>query len=322
MGITKCKQTKENIMRMARKAFLQKGEPQIEELTEGMCNVAYKLTYEDGFCTILKIASPIKEGFLTNECNLMDAEVKAMKLVAQNTDIKVAEIYAYDTTKTLCEGDYFFMECMEGVNWISVYDRLGEETNAKLRREVGALQKNLSVISNDKFGLLGDEHHQFDGLFDFVYFLIRNVLHDAEKRNVVIGVPANKILAALEEDKSVFEEIKTATLVHWDMWEGNIFVKDGAITGIIDWERAMWGEPYMDEPFRHHKRNKDLLDGFGVCNLSKAEMRRIYWYDILLYLTMMTEVTYREYEDDGQYKWAKSLLYKLLLSEKFAIIKP
>jgi len=37
---------------------------------------------------------------------------------------------------------------------------------------------------------------------------------------------------------------------------------------------------------------------------------------------MMTEVTYREYEDDGQYKWAKSLLYKLLLSEKFAIIKP
>ncbi|MBQ2935607.1 MAG: hypothetical protein IJD96_05140 [Lachnospiraceae bacterium] len=37
------------------------------------------------------------------------------------------------------------------------------------------------------------------------------------------------------------------------------------------------------------------------------EMRRIYWYDILLYLTMMTEVTYREYEDDGQYQWSKSL---------------
>ena len=27
------------------------------------------------------------------------------------------------------------------------------------------------------------------------------------------------------------------------MWEGNIFVKDGEISGIIDWERAMWGEP-------------------------------------------------------------------------------
>ena len=138
-------------------------------------------------------------------------------------------------------------------------------------------------------------------------FLIKNVLCDAEKRQVVIGVPKKEILDLLTKDKCVFDEIKTPTLVHWDMWEGNIFVKDGEITGIIDWERAMWGEPYMDEPFRYHKRNKDLLEGFGVHELSEAEMRRIYWYDVLLYLTMMIEVFYREYEDEGQYQWSKSL---------------
>ena len=307
MGITKCIQTKENIIKMAKTAFPEKGIPEIEELTEGMCNVAYKLTYEDGFRTILKIASPIKSGFLTNECNLMDAEVMAMKLVARNTDIKVPEVYTYDTTKTLCEGEYFFMECLEGSNWISVIESLGEDVNLSLRRKTGVLQKQLTAISNDKFGLLGDVQHEFDGLFDFVYFLINNVLHDAEKRGVVIGVPKNEIMDLLAKDKNVFEEIKKSTLVHWDMWEGNIFVKDGEITGIIDWERAMWGDPYMDEPFRHHKRCKDFLEGFGVLELSKAEMRRIYWYDILLYLTMMTEVTYREYEDDGQYQWSKSL---------------
>ncbi len=307
MGITKCKQTKENIIRMAKAAFPGRGIPEIEELTDGMCNVAYKLTYEDEFRTILKIASPIKSGFLKNECNLMDAEVKAMKLVAQNTDIKVAEVYAYDKTKTLCEGDYFFMECMEGSNWISVIDSLEQDVNSNLRRKVGALQRQLTVISNDKFGLLGDPLHQFDKLFDFIYFLICNVLDDAEKREVVIGVPKNEILNLLTEDKDVFEGVKTPTLVHWDMWEGNIFVKDGEITGIIDWERAMWGEPYMDEPFRHHKRNKELLEGFGALELSKEEMRRIYWYDVLLYLTMMTEVFYREYEDEGQYQWSKSL---------------
>ena len=307
MGITKCKQTKENIIRMARVAFPGRGIPEIEELTEGMCNVAYKLTYEDGFRTILKIASPIKSGFLTNECNLMDAEVMAMKLVAWNTDIKVPEVYTYDTTRTLCEGDYFFMECLDGSNWMSVIDSLGEGVNSSLRQKTGALQKQLSVISNDKFGLLGDLRHEFDKLFDFVYFLINNVLHDAEKREVIIGVPKNEILDLLTKDKNAFDEVEKSTLVHWDMWEGNIFVEDGEITGIIDWERAMWGDAYMDEPFRHHKRNKDFLEGFGVLEQSKAEMRRIYWYDILLYLTMMTEVTYREYEDDGQYHWPKSL---------------
>ena len=58
MAITKCRQTTDNILKMAEAAFPNKGIPQIEELTEGMCNVAYKLTYEDGFCTILKISSP------------------------------------------------------------------------------------------------------------------------------------------------------------------------------------------------------------------------------------------------------------------------
>jgi len=203
MGITKCLQTKENIIRMAKTAFPERGIPEIEELIEGMCNVAYKLTYEDGFRTILKIASPIKSGFLTNECNLMDAEVMAMKLVARNTDIKVPEVYTYDTTKTLCEGDYFFMECLEGSNWISVMESLAEDVNVRLRRKTGVLQKQLTAISNDKFGLLGDIRHEFAGLFDFIYFLINNVLHDAEKRGVVIGVPKNEIIDLLTKDKSV-----------------------------------------------------------------------------------------------------------------------
>lgn len=307
MGITKCLQSKENIIRMSEAAFPDKGMPQIEELTEGMCNAAYKLIFPDGFQTILKIASPIKEGFLTNECNLMDAEVKALQLVAKHTDIKVPEVYFYDTTKILCEGDYFLMECMEGMNWYMAYDSVNEEVKAHLRKEVGVMQRKLSTVTGEKFGMLGDTKHQFESLYEFVYYLIDNVLQDAERRNVEIGVSKEEVQEALAKDKPCFAEVKSPSLVHWDMWEGNIFIKDGTITGIIDWERAMWGEALMDEPFRHHKRNLELLEGYGVKELSRSELRRIFWYDVLLYLTMMTEVFYREYENDGQYHWTKEL---------------
>ncbi len=307
MGITMCLQSKENIIIMAKAAFPDKGVPQIEELPEGMCNAAYKLTFEDGFQTILKVASPIKEGFLTNECNLMDAEVKAMKLVTEHTDLKVAKVYTYDTSRTLCQGDYFFMECMEGVNWYTVHENLGEEVKAHLRREVGKVQRKLSGVCGEKFGMLGDTEHQFESLHEFVAYMIGNVLQDAERKNVEIGVSKEEIQTALAKDKEYFEEVKVPSLVHWDMWEGNIFIKNADIAGIIDWERAMWGEALMDEPFRYHKRNPDLLEGFGVSELSQAELRRAFWYDVLLYLTMMAEVFYREYEDDGQYKWTKML---------------
>ena len=81
--------------------------------------------------------------------------------------------------------------------------------------------------------------------------------------------------------------------------------------GIIDWERAMWGEPFMDDRFRFHNRHDDFLKGFGIGTISDEELRRIYWYDIYLYLIMMTEASYREYEDDAQYRWVKPLFDKI-----------
>ena len=311
MGITKNKQSEETILTMAKAAFPERKKPQITELTEGMCNAAYRLQYKDGFSTVLKIASPDREGFMSNEINLMEAEVRAMELVAEKTDIKVARVYRYDTTRELCAGDYFFMENMEGASWNFVKATLDEETNSALRVEVGKLQSKLSKVQGEKFGLLGDDSHKFDTLYDFVYFLIKNVLDDAEKRNVIIGVPKERILTKLEQDRDIFGEVKVPSLVHWDMWEGNIFVKNGHVSGIIDWERAMWGEPLMDDRFRFHNRHEDFLKGFGIKELSASQLRRICWYDILLYLTMMTEVTYRGYEDDGQYRWVKPLFDRI-----------
>ena len=81
---------------MAETAFGRREEPAIEEQTEGMCNTSYRLTYTDGFRAVLKVASPQKECFMTNECRLMDAEVQAMALVAQRTDIPVARVYRHD----------------------------------------------------------------------------------------------------------------------------------------------------------------------------------------------------------------------------------
>lgn len=307
MGITKNRQSDENIYAMAKAAFNRDEKPAIKELTEGLCNAAYELTYKDGFSTILKISSPVKEGYLTNEINLMEAEIRAMELIYDRTDIRVARVYKYDTSKELCSGDYFFMEKLEGVSMMSLNGSLDKETYAGLSQETGMVQKKLSEIRGDKFGMLGDDSHKFDTLFEFVYYLINNVLTDAEKKDVVIGVPKTHILDALLKDKEIFDEVKEPVLIHWDMWDGNIFVKDGHICGIIDWERAMWSEPLMDDRFRNHNRNADFIRGFGIENLTACEMQRIYWYDVFLYLTMMTEVTYREYEDDGQYRWVKPM---------------
>ena len=304
---TKNKQTETEIRTLAKRAFPEDSVTEIRELTEGMCNAAYWIGLSSGRQTVLKIAAPDRQGLMINEADLMATEVAAMQLVRADGRVRVPEVYYADFSKEVCSGTYFFMEALEGVSYSSLGDSLSEEVHQELRRRVGQVERAITSIKGTRFGSLVDESRQYNSLYDWLYELIANVLTDAKRKDIWIGVSEEAILSALWQDKAIFDQVNQPVLVHWDLWEGNIFVKDSGITGIIDWERAMWGETYMDDRFRSHSRNVDFLRGYGQEQFSEEEWRRIYWYDVYLYLTMMTEGAYREYEDDGVYQWAKPM---------------
>lgn len=314
MAITKNRQSEETIIKMAKQAFPEKQVVTIRELPEGMCNVTYYILFHDGTESILKIASKDKQGSLTNEVNIMQAEVTAMRIVAEHCSFKVAEVQYYDTSNSICNGNYFFMEKIEGENFYCVKNKLTEDEIATINTEIGKIAKELSYVQNNVYGFLGEET-RYDSLYEFVKQMLKNLISDAEKRNVDILHDAQFYLNEFEKDKYAFETVCRATLVHWDMWEGNVFVKEGHVSGIIDWERALWGEPYMDDRFRMHNKSAQFLEGFGKTAFDKNEKIRMRWYDIILYLTMSIEVFYREYEDKGQYFWAKEMLEKSINEE-------
>ena len=305
--ITKNRQSDATIKAMIKKAFPSKTVSAIKELTEGMCNVTYNITFTDGYECILKIAAKDRTGNTSNEICLMEAEVTAMQLVREHCSFKVADVLAYDCTGTICDGDYFFMEKLPGTNYSFIKDRMPEETKRRIAHEIGKISAQLCKITNPQFGFLGDTK-RYDCLAGFVCTMLRNLISDGQKKNVDLGCDADRLMEEFEKEKHIFDEVKSATLVHWDMWEGNVFVEGDHVTGIIDWERAMWGEAFMDDRFRSHNRNKDFLEGFGKQDFTENELKRLRWYDIILYMTMMVEVFYREFEDKGQYHWAKDRL--------------
>ncbi len=309
--ITKNRQSNDTITEMAKKAFPDKTVAKIRELTEGMCNVTYHVVFDDGSESILKIAAKDRTGNTSNEINLMKAEVEAMRLVSGKCSFKVAEVQYYDCSRMVCSGDYFFMEKLPGENYAFIKDKLPEDVVRELNRETGRIARELTTVTNTKFGFLGDER-RYDSLFEFVRTLLTNLISDARKKDVDLGCDPQRLIEKLDSEKECFDEVRSATLVHWDMWEGNIFVSNNHVSGIIDWERALWGEPFMDDRFRKHNRNFDFLEGFGVSSFSASNLKRLRWYDVILYLTMMIEVFYREFEDQGQYHWAKEMLLSVL----------
>ena len=308
MSITKNHQSPESLQTLCAAAFPGREVQSVTELTEGMFNAAYRVDFADGGASVLKIATGDPSGLLSNEINLMQAEVRAMELAHQHGLPHVPQVEYADFTRTLCSGHYFFMECLPGRSLNSCRSELSEATIEHVMAQVGGFQRQLRDIQGEQFGLLGDDK-RFPTLHGLVRYMFENVLRDAANKQVDLGLSADEVLVRLDADRALFEAVKTPTLVHWDMWEGNIFVQDGSLCGIIDWERAMWGEAFMDDRFRRHNRPATFLAGFGQTDFTPEELHRIAWYDLCLYLTMITESFYRGYEDiEGVLGWLRPLV--------------
>lgn len=297
MSITKNHQSPETLHALAAAAFPDKQVRTITELTEGMFNAAYRLDFMDDSASILKIAAASGDGLLSNEINLMQAEVSTMELLCGHGVSYIPQVQFSDFTRTRCSGTYFFMEVMPGRSLSSCRHELSEDTISTVMREVGRFQRLTTDFHRAHFGLAGDTR-QFDSQYELEDYMFSNVLRDAAKAGVAFGFSSDALLARLERDRACFDEVKTPSLVHLDMWDGNIFVHEGRLSGVIDWERAVWGDPFMDDRFRTQSQHPAFLSAYGKPCFTPAEKRRILWYDVFLYVTMLTECRYRQYHPD------------------------
>jgi aminoglycoside phosphotransferase (APT) family kinase protein len=310
MGITKNHQPEETLRAMTAAAFPQKQLLSVTELTEGMFNAAYRVDFADGTASVLKIAAADAQGFLSNEINLMQAEVAAMELLHSHGIHQVPRVLFSDFSRSLCSGTYFFMEVVPGRSLNACREDLTDETVGGVLYEAGCFQRQLKDIRDPQFGLLGDSR-RFDRLSDMLRYMFHNLLRDAKERNIQFCFDPAEMLSLLEKDAPVFDQRLRPSLVHWDIWEGNIFVDQGRLSGIIDWERAMWADPFMDDRFRSSNHNPAFLKGYGQDGFTPEEMRRILWYDVFLYATMQVEGYFRQYENlDGYLGWVMSLQKK------------
>lgn len=305
---TKNKQTQEILNQMTIKAFPELTINNIYELKEGFFNVAYLIILSDSREVILKIAPTQNSLIMTHEKNIMYSEVESMRLVAKSLNVPVAKILYYDNSHTICDADYFFMEKLEGDSFHSVMNDLSEAEIKNINFELGKYNKELNSITNHMFGYYGQIEKQGSNWYEVFKSMIADTIYDASKLKIDQKVDSNHIIKLLEKDREIFEEVTTPKFVHWDLWAGNVFVKDGKITGLIDFERCMWADELLEVGFRTYGYDENFFRGYGITELTKNQKRRAKWYDIYLFLICSLECDYRHYDTRDTYNWATGML--------------
>lgn len=282
---------------------------EVSELSDGFFNVAYRLTATDGREAVVKVAPAPDVPVMSSELDLMHAEVTAMRLVAErDPGLPAPRVIHFDPSGQVCAAPYVVMSVLPGVSLAAAEATLTPADGESVRREVGRLTRRINAITGPAFGYLAQPARQGPGWADVFTTMLDGTLADAELMGVDLGVAPDEVRALLRRDRTVLDEVRTPRLVHWDLWAGNVFVADGAVTGLIDWERSLWGDPLLEVGFRTYADDAAFLEGYGRGGLTPTERRRALWYDVYLLVIAAQEGAFRHYATTDIHDWATGLL--------------
>jgi aminoglycoside phosphotransferase (APT) family kinase protein len=281
------------------------------ELVDGYFNAAYKIVLADGLACVLKVAPPAEVRVLRYEHDLMRAEVAALRLARAHTEMPAPDVLFDDNSGSIIASHYFLMDFMPGTPYNQIKKSLSGEEQRSIERGAGRLLRQFNEIGGPSFGYLA--HPDSEGCTWRTVFrgMMAGVLADGVDRQVNLPLPYEQLAQGLARHYDVLQEIVLPRLVHWDLWDGNILV-DGdpkRVTGVIDFERSLWGDPLMEVNFGGLTVSEAFLEGYGLSMLqTDAQQRRKSLYKVYLYLIMVIECYYRQYESDHQEKWARPRL--------------
>ncbi len=280
------------------------------ELNDGCFNSAYRLDLSNGSVRVLKAAPPDQVRVMRYEQDIMKAEVTALELVRRNTGMPVPQVYVHDTSRAILDADYFIMDFVSGASFHSIRSGLPGDVQEAITRESARHLHQMNSLHGRSFGYLAspDQFPEWPACFDH---MLTGVLEDGQDADIMLPLDCRDILDLARSHYRCLQDVTTPCLVHWDLWDGNIFIdlSTWQITGIIDFERALWGDPLMEVGFGAFGENPHFRAGYGEDLLAApgAALRRTL-YNLYLYLIMIIECTYRQYETSDQETWARRML--------------
>lgn len=225
---------------------------EITELTGGMFNAIYRIERKnEKDAVILKVGVIPDTTLLTYERDIMPVEVECYRMIREQTTVPVPEVLAYDFSKRYIESNYFFMTELKGEPFSKVMKKMGQENADRIREELAGYLYQIHGVKGKYFGYFTkDERRQYSTWKAAFFHMFRQILADSREHRVKL--PYARIMAALQRYEGCLEDVTEPVLVEYDCHEGNIFVKKTGnsytIEGILDFERAFWGDPIADFP--------------------------------------------------------------------------
>ena len=219
----------------------------IRELGGGTLNTVYLITSDDQQKVVLRVAPRQTASTYWEEALLMRRE-HAMQPYFSPIAVLMPRTLTADFTHQLIDRDYMFQSFIEGERWDNVMEELTDEENFRLWEHFGNILRQIHTVQGEAFGL------PLPGLLyptwsQFVLERLERTLRTAREDR--LDIPhLSSLLEFIRSHPQPLDEIQNPRLLHGDLWSFNILISRGEkgppIVGILDADRAWWGDPMAD----------------------------------------------------------------------------
>lgn len=277
-----------------------------QPLRGGTFNACWGVTLAGGEQVVLKVAPPPELPLLRYEQDLLRAEADFYARAA-GAGVPVPRVLHADFARRRLASDWLVMSRIPGDSLYALRRRLGREERAAVRRELGRMTARIGTIGVERFGYpaagTGTQAARWREAFPAMLGIL---LDDAGRYGVRLPRPRAEVEALLAARAPALDTVAEPRLVHFDLWDGNVFVVRDAggvrLSGLLDGERAFGGDPLAELAslalFGEIEDDAALLAGWAeetgrAPRFDEGERARISLAQLYLYTIMWVELAPR-----------------------------
>lgn len=204
--------------------------------------------------------------------------------------VPVPELVVFDDSKKLAPYDYMICKKITGKNLEKEWPALSESDRLSLAQQAGKILRKIHSVGTQEFGELSDQgpFPQTKSWADYIRFTLNYHLKEASELQLFSPDELQGFLNFFEQREKVLLKINASQMVHGDFHFGNLLFSENKITGVLDFEWALCGDPLMD--ICNHLRDMDsnwagsqaaFNEGYGAHTFSKDDEARMEVYRLL-----------------------------------------
>jgi aminoglycoside phosphotransferase (APT) family kinase protein len=286
------------------------------ELGGGGFAAVWRLRLTDGRDVVLKVGPPPGTPLLRYEAGLAAAESDYYRRVrAGAPDVPVPDVLA-------AGDDWVLVSHLPGR---PLTDLSGDAADA-VRHQLGAALARLHTVTGPRYGYPAPRTGAATWPAAFAA-IIDDLLADAVTWGVELPVPATLIQDTVARHARLLAVVDRPALLHVDLWDGNVLAEGDRLTGLVDGERHLYGDPLLDlvSPALFRRIEEEpahpLLRGYAEAagRPLPLDRRRLALYRAHLYLLMLVEMPSRGMTAD---RGRRDLLQGMLSAELTALSEP